>query len=134
MASVTLGVATYPLFYWIASQLGIAPASQFFEISAQVLPVILLAAVIDVRRSSNLKSHQLALPIFVVFLGEVAALNILAFGEGGKGHLQAAAADFAIVAATLVSTVSALMLAVLADMEESKPSAQPPPAPSTETT
>ena len=117
---VTLGVVTYPLFYWTASQLGIVPASQFFEISAQVLPVLLLAAVIDVRRSNHLKSHQLALPIFVVFLGEVAALNVLAFGENGKGHLQASAADFAIVAATLASTVTALMLAVLADMQETE--------------
>ncbi len=74
---VTAGLATYPLMYWTASRLDIEPASQFFEISAQVLPVVLLAAVIDVRRSRYLKSYQLALPIFVVFLGEMAALNIL---------------------------------------------------------
>jgi hypothetical protein len=106
--------------YWTASRLDIEPASQFFEISAQVLPVVLLAAVIDVRRSRYLNSYQLALPIFVVFLGEMAALNILAFGENENGrHLQASATDFAIVAASLVSTVAALLFAVLADVEES---------------
>jgi hypothetical protein len=116
---ITVGLATYPLMYWAASRLDIEPASQFFEISAQVLPVILLAAVIDVRRSRSLKSYQLALPIFVVFLGETAALNILAFGENGNGrHLQAGAADFAVVAASLASTVAALLFAVLADVEE----------------
>jgi hypothetical protein len=117
---VTLGVATYPLLYWTARQVRIVPASQYFEISAQVLPVLLLAAVVDVRRSSYLKSYQLALPIIVVFLGEIAALNILAFGENGQGnHLQATAADFAVVGASLSSTTAALIFAVLADLQES---------------
>jgi hypothetical protein len=117
---VTVGAVTYPLWYWSASRLGVAPASQFFEVSAQVLPVILLAVVIDVGRSHYLNTYQLALPIFAVMLGEGAALNILAFGENGSGHhLHATAADFSIVAASLASTVTALILAVLADLEES---------------
>jgi hypothetical protein len=125
---VTVGVVTYPLWYLTVNRLGITPASQFFEISAQVLPVILLAVIIDVGRSRYLKSYQLALPIFAVFLGESAALNILAFGEPGSGHhLNATAFDFSIVAASLVSTVTALMLAVLADLEENGRRRDAPP-------
>jgi hypothetical protein len=116
---VTVGTVTYPLWYWSASRLGVAPASQFFEVSAQVLPLILLAVVIDVGRSHYLKTDQLALPIFAVMLGEFAALNILAFGENGSAHhLHATAADFSIVAASLASTITALILAVLANLEK----------------
>lgn len=114
---VSLGLLSYPFWYWYSDQPHTVPASQFFEISAQVLPVLLLAAVIDVRRAENLKSHQLLLPIIAVFLGELAALNVLAFGEPG-GEFEAAPADFAAVAASMVSTIIALVLAVLADLEK----------------
>jgi hypothetical protein len=77
-----------------------------------VLPVLLLAAVVDVRRSQTLESKGLVLPIIAVFLGEVAALNSLAFGNSGPE-------DFAAVASSLVSTTFALLLAVMADFTES---------------
>ena len=118
---VTAGLVTYPLWWWYSYQLKIPPASQFFEISAQVLPVLLLAAIIDVRRSASLRGYQLILPTIAVVLGEVAALNALAFGEERKGHyLHATATDFAIVATSLTSTFIALVLAVLADLQENE--------------
>ena len=116
---VSLGLLSYPFWYWYSDQPHIVPASQFFEISAQVLPVLLLAAVIDVRRSESLESHQLLLPIIAVFLGEIAALNVLAFSEPEPGgRFDATPGDFAAVAASLFSTIFALVLAVLADLEE----------------
>lgn len=106
---VFLGGLSYGFWYWYASQLGGEPGSDFFHAAADVLPVLLLAAVVDVRRAKELQSKQLVLPIIAVFLGEISALNALAFGFAGPG-------DFAAVASSLVSTTVALVLAVMADL------------------
>jgi hypothetical protein len=109
---VLLGAASWPYWHWWATFYPpITPNTAFFETAAQVLPVLLLAAVIDVRRSVTLKSSQLILPIIVVFLGEVNALDATAFEVG-----NATSSDFASVAASLTSTFIALTLAVLADI------------------
>lgn len=107
---VFLGSLTYPFWYIYADNFNGIEA-EFFHASADVLPVLLLAAVIDVRRSETLESKGLVLPIIAVFLGEVAALNALAFG-------YARPEDFAAVASSLVSTTLALVLAVMADLSE----------------
>jgi hypothetical protein len=78
---------------------------------AQVLPVLLLAAVVDVRRARALKSSQLLLPIFVFLLGEVNSLNIIAFSRN-----HGTTWDYASVMACFIATTSALVLAVLADI------------------
>lgn len=91
--------------------------ADFYAAAAAVLPVLLLAAVVDVRRSATLKTHQLLLPIIVVFLGEIDALGVLAFPQTN------ATDEFASVAASLTGTIIALLLAVLADIatpEENK--------------
>jgi hypothetical protein len=106
---VTLGSLSYFFWYWYAELYNTSIIqSDFFLASSGVLPVLLLAAIVDVRRSETLKSKDLVLPIIAVFLGEVAALNALAFG-------QASPEDFAAVASSLVSTTIALVLAVMAD-------------------
>ncbi len=115
---VTVGALSYFFWYYYAEGLD-HPDATFFHASADVLPVLLLAAVIDVRRTEKLESRGLILPIIAVFLGEVAALNALAFGFAGPG-------DFAAVSASLVSTTIALVLAVLADISE-PPAASPKP-------
>jgi hypothetical protein len=107
---VSLGAASYYYWYWYASQSGV-PESDFFHASADVLPILLLASILDVHRSESLESNQLILPIIAVFLGEIAALNALAFGDAG-------AADFAAVASSLVTSIFALILAVMADLPE----------------
>jgi len=108
---VTLGSLTYFLWRLYAENNRYYIDPTFFHASADVLPVLLLAAVVDVRRSETLESKGLVLPIIAVFLGEVAALNALAFG-------YATAEDFAAVASSLVSTTLALVLAVMADLSE----------------
>lgn len=109
---VTLGALTYGYWYWYASFLGDTPGSEFFHAAAEVLPVLLLATVVDVRRTRYLESKQLVLPIAAVFLGELAALNILAFGNAGP-------TDFAAVASSFVTSIVALILAVMADVAPS---------------
>jgi hypothetical protein len=121
---VTLGAATYIYWYWYASFLGGGPETEFFHAAADVLPILLLATVVDVRRTKDLESKQLVLPIIAVFLGELAALNALAFGNVGPG-------DFAAVASSLVTSIVALILAVMADIapstgDEDKAWGEPP--------
>ncbi len=105
---VTLGALSYGFWYWYATGQD-SPEAEFFHAAADVLPVLLLAAVVDVRRTKELQSKQLVLPIIAVFLGETSALNALAFGNAGPS-------DFAAVASSLVSTIVALVLAVMADL------------------
>jgi hypothetical protein len=111
---VLLGAISCPYWYWydVFSPPSV-PSSSYFETVAQVLPVLLLAVVIDVRRTRTLRSSQLTLPIIAFLIGEINALDAIAFGVGdGDG----AGLAFTIVSASLVSTIAALILAVLADM------------------
>jgi hypothetical protein len=109
---VFLGALSYGYWYWYASLLGRSPDPNFFHAAAEVLPVLLLATVVDVRRTKDLESKQLVLPIAAVFLGELSALNALAFGNAGAN-------DFAAVASSFVSSIVALVLAVMADLAPS---------------
>jgi len=106
---VFVGALSYIFWYWYASLAEHDIDPTFFHAAADVLPILLLATVVDVHRTKELENKQLVLPIAAVFLGELAALNALAFG-------YARPADFAAVASSFVSTIVALVLAVLADM------------------
>jgi len=109
---VVVGVASWPYWYWYCTFAPPrVPNVGFFETAAQVLPVLLLATVIDVRRTQELKSGQLVLPIIAVFLGELDALDAIAFSSA-----DATPSAFAVVAASLVTSIAALILAVLADI------------------
>jgi hypothetical protein len=114
---VTFGALTYPYWLWYA---GSIVDVGFFQTAAQVLPVILLATVIDVRQSSTLRSDQLALPIIAVFLGEIAALNETAFQHSAYS-IGRVGADFAVVASSLVVSIVALIMAVLANLKQDEP-------------
>jgi hypothetical protein len=119
---VALGTLSY--WYWLWYTGGGSVDVGFFETAAQVLPVLLLAAVVEVRQASILKTHQLALPIIAVFLGEVAALNEAGFQTGATAEGRVPA-DFAVVASSLVTAVAALIMAVLADLKQDSPDAGP---------
>jgi hypothetical protein len=105
---VFLGAASYAFWYWYGA--GYEIGGDFFHAAADVLPVLLLATVIDVRRTNDLEGKQLVLPIAAVFLGEVAALNSLAFPD------DTGPSGFAVVSSSLVTAVVALVLAVMADI------------------
>jgi hypothetical protein len=102
-----LALATYPYWYWVSSSSNIEQG--FFDVSAQVLPVLVLAAVVDVRRSRRLESHQLAFPLIAMIIGEIAALSVSA------GVSDANQSNFAMVSAAFVAGVAAVVLAVLAE-------------------
>jgi hypothetical protein len=99
--------------FWYPYAVGYEVGGEFFHAAADVLPVLLLATVIDVRRTNELEGKQLVLPIAAVFLGELAALNSLAFPEDVRPS------DFAAVASSLVTASVALVLAVMADVAPS---------------
>jgi hypothetical protein len=109
---VFMGALSYGYWYWYARVMGGVPDANFFHAAAEVLPVLLLATVVDVRRTKDLEGKQLVLPIAAVFLGELSALNALAFGNAG-------ASDFAAVASSFVTSIVALVLAVIADLAPS---------------
>lgn len=114
-APVTIGALSYWYWKWYT---GSTPASSdFFNTAAQVLPVLLLAAVVDVRRSTILKSSQLALPVLAVFLGEMSALSESGFYSTNVKY-AGVTTDFAVVSASLVTAVVALLMALLADLSE----------------
>jgi len=114
---VTLGALTYPYWLWYA---GNSVDVGFFQTAAQVLPVILLAAIVDVRQSSIVRSEQLALPVIAVFLGEIAALNEAAF-QNNSYAVGRVGADFAVVASSFVVSIVALIMTVLANPKEDEP-------------
>jgi hypothetical protein len=109
---VFLGAATYGYWYWYGQQQDYLPQKEFFLASAEVLPLLLIAAVVEVRRTERLQSRQLVLPVVAVFLGELAALDALAFGPPGYY-------SFAAVASSFVSSIVALVLAVMANIAPS---------------
>lgn len=106
-APAVVGLATYPFWYFYghAESLG----SGYFDAAAQVLPLLLLAAILDVRRSHSLDGYQLITPMLVVLIGEMSALGAIAFQS------QVNQRNFAVVAASIVTAVVALVFAVLAD-------------------
>jgi hypothetical protein len=111
---VFLGALSFWYWHWYANQQPFDPQKEFFLASAEVLPLLLLAAVVDVRRTERLQSKQLVLPVVAVFLGELAALNALAFGTSASGSY-----NFAAVASSFVSSIVALVLAVMANIAPS---------------
>ena len=110
---VFLGALSYGYWYWYGNQQKYLPEKEFFLASAEVLPLLLLAAVVDVRRTERLQSKQLVLPVVAVFLGELAALSALAFGPTRSY-------SFAAVASSFVSSIVALVLAVMANIAPSE--------------
>ena len=52
------------MFAWVGA--GRPVSGNFFATVAQVLPVLLLATLLDARRRVSLEDHQLALYVFVV--------------------------------------------------------------------
>lgn len=84
---VALGTISIPFWYWSIKTYG-QPHHEFFGVAAAILPVLILAAVVDVRRSATLKSYQLAMPMLAAFFAEIAALNEVAFGGQQDSDLQ----------------------------------------------
>jgi hypothetical protein len=112
--TVALGLLSYPYWHWVAGQYSSLPSQSFFEISAQILPVLLLAAIIDVRQSATLNSYQLVLPIIAAFIGESTALSQIAFQVPSQ---FAYITGFSAVSSSFVIVFLALIFAVLADIK-----------------
>jgi hypothetical protein len=110
---VTVGAATWPFWHWYADNFSEGDiGGDFFHAAADILPVLLLATVIDVRRSRELEGKQLLPPIAVVFFGELAALNALAFDTERFGMAD----SFAVVCSSLITATFALLIAVMANL------------------
>lgn len=104
---------------------GNLPKIGFFEISAQVLPVIILTSVVEVNVTEKLGSEQLLLPLIVSIFGEIACLRICA----NPGAIDARSSATVISAFTAASIT--LVMGVAARWLQSKNTLESPATPAT---
>ena len=110
----TVGLASFPFWYWFAISAKEEIQGPFFEVSAQVIPVLLLAIMIDVRPSDKLQTSDLTITIVGLIVGESVALRGAASGGGD-------AFQYATICTMLTLGFFALIVAVIV---ESPPSAK----------
>ncbi|WP_431936958.1 hypothetical protein [Micromonospora sp. RP3T] len=72
-------VLSFPYWYWYAAFSGRDVETDFFSTVGQVLPVLLLAALVDLKRTSDSTTKNLLLFIAVAAAGEFSCLFGLAF-------------------------------------------------------
>ena len=110
MGTTLTGSGIHSILGLVCIALSGGSSESFFEISAQVIPVFMLATIIDVRQTEGLNSHQLILPLLVMLTGELEALDSVAFG----GSVN----SFQLICGALVTSVSALIMGILANYED----------------
>jgi hypothetical protein len=98
------GLLTFPYWYWYAST---APpvAGEFYSTVAQVIPVLLLTAVVDLRTGDRPDGDQQPMLVGIVAVGEFFALYAIAY------ELRFAAI-FAIVSSSIIASLIGLLIAV----------------------
>lgn len=102
---VVLGFISVAFFGWFAETVSLNPPGEFFEAAAQVLPLLMLTTVVDVRRSDQLEARDLLLTLLVLMLGEVAALLGIVYQDRFI---------FVYVCASLTAGFAALALSIAA--------------------
>jgi uncharacterized protein len=107
-----VGIISAPLWIWVSFAILPDVEGPLFEVTAQIIPVLLLALIIDVRQSRRLETSDLSITILMLLLGEAVALY---YAAGAKDPRIA----FSVVSYTLVVGFSAIVFAVVADYEES---------------
>jgi hypothetical protein len=110
-----IGCSSVLFWYWYASSSPKKLESiqgAFFEVSAQVIPVLLLAIMIDVRRSEKLRSHDLVLTILALLFGEIITLQGAARGNGSPF-------DFAAVGGMVTVGFCAVIIGVILEFPSS---------------
>lgn len=103
-------VVTYFYWHWYATVRVTEPSSDFYATVAQILPVFLLAALIDARQTRHANRWQAASYFAVIGIGEYEALLASAFGV----HTPV---TFAQVAAAVNGAIVGLLCALLAREE-----------------
>jgi hypothetical protein len=106
--SVAVTLATCPFLGWYGQHFSPA-SSEFFTTVAQVLPVLFLAAVVDLRNNRKFAHSQILLYISVIFLGELTCLSEIAF-EARDLYFSL---DFGIVSASILGAFAGLAIALL---------------------
>ena len=107
-----VGIGTGPLWFVFALRIGdIDP--NFFEISAQVIPVLLLAITIDNQRSRSLESIDFMLSVLGLIGAEIVALYGIAGGDVGS-------IGYVTVCIGLTIGFAALVMALILDYEPTR--------------
>jgi hypothetical protein len=106
------GIISYPI--WLSFALDIGEIERgFYEVTAQVIPVLLLAITIELRRSRHLESEDLVVTVTLLLLGEVVAL----FNAAGA---RTGSLGYASVSAALTVGFVALVMGLIADYEPTR--------------
>lgn len=103
--AVACGAVSIPYLMWFAAENTINP--EFFTASAQVIPVLLVALLVDVSRSEATRTRTLVWVIVYAFTGAAVALT----SEASPGNEGSAA--FAIVASSIIALAFSLILTIL---------------------
>jgi hypothetical protein len=82
-------------------------SSDFFTTAAQVLPVLALATVVDLRGASHVRRSQPAIYVLVIALGELSSIYATAFEHGRS------ATTFGLTCGALLGGFVGLLLAIL---------------------
>lgn len=111
VASLSMAVLTGPLWYLYASRYAdfrTSNATQvdFFSTAAQVLPILLLATLVEFRGDRGVPPGQKAAYVFVIAFGEITCLFHLAFTADTT-------IGFSLVSASLVGGLVGTLLSVL---------------------
>jgi hypothetical protein len=103
-----VGAVSYPFWYSFALQIGEIDHS-FYEVSAQINPVLLLAILVDVRRCRSLESQDLLGTIVALIGGEIVALYGAAGAPIGRpGYATVSASLTGSTPRNVVSDLAAL--------------------------
>jgi hypothetical protein len=105
-APTLVSVVAGAWFYLFAEAADLELAPSFFEVAAQIYPVLVLAAIVDVRRAGKIGTHDLYLTLTVLMGGEFFAL---------MGVMRASLTNFALTSGALTAGFTALILSVLSE-------------------
>jgi len=98
---------TLPYWWWFSWTLDAPLHSEFYSTVAQILPIILLAVLIDLRRAHSSTLVDVAIYLAIIALGEFWCLFSLAYNVSNSTMV------FSFVGASLLAAFSGLAVTVL---------------------
>ncbi len=107
-APFCFGVVGAFYFWWYASAAPLEVSGAVFEVTAQIIPVLILTAIVDVRRANRIATEEVLFTLGILIQGEVMAI---------LGIMTQSAIRFGLVCGALTTGFTALTLSVLAEGE-----------------
>ena len=106
LAPVVMGSLGGLYFFWYATTTAVEIPGAIFEVTAQIIPVLILATIVDARRAHRIATEDVVGALAFLILGEIMALF---------GIMTQTAPIFGLVCGALTAGFAALILSVLAE-------------------